>query len=164
MFRAVHFKESETLAPGEALTVVDTEVGRVAVGICYDIRFPELASLYAARGAQLLVYPGAFNMTTGPEHWELLQRARAVDNQLFVATCSPARAEGAAYVAWGHSTVVGPFGEVLATRDHTAGTVFAEVDLDQIPARRQNMPLQQQRRSDLYALLDLQRAAEAVAK
>ncbi|KAK7283363.1 hypothetical protein RIF29_12825 [Crotalaria pallida] len=83
------------------------EVGRIGIGICYDIRFPELAMIYAARGAHLLCYPGAFNMTTGPLHWELLQRARATDNQLFVATCSPARDTGPGYVAWGHSTLVG---------------------------------------------------------
>ncbi|KAL8503833.1 hypothetical protein ACS0TY_022526 [Phlomoides rotata] len=72
----ITFKESQTLTAGETPTVVDTEVGRIGIGICYDIRFQELAMLYAARGAQLICYPGAFNMTTGPLHWELLQRAR----------------------------------------------------------------------------------------
>ncbi|OWK00561.1 NIT2, partial [Cervus elaphus hippelaphus] len=82
---------------------------RVGLGICYDIRFAELAQIYAQRGCQLLVYPGAFNLTTGPAHWELLQRGRAVDNQVYVATASPARDEKASYVAWGHSTVVSPW-------------------------------------------------------
>ena len=94
----ITFKESDTLTGGEGLTVIDTELGRIGLGICYDIRFPELAALYAARGVQILVYPGAFNTTTGPLHWELLQRARAVDNQLFVLTCSPARDEKGGYV------------------------------------------------------------------
>ncbi|KAI5674305.1 hypothetical protein M9H77_14669 [Catharanthus roseus] len=147
------FKESLTLTAGEIPTVVDTEVGRVGIGICYDIRFQELAAIYAARGsfralgAHLICYPGAFNMTTGPLHWELLQRARAADCQLcdiaiedidvhwrhlhiyshfyipflfmdlsaaytylqlYVATCSPARDTKSSYVAWGHSTLVGP--------------------------------------------------------
>eukprot|EP00204_Picochlorum_oklahomense_P002615 CAMPEP_0118798280 /NCGR_PEP_ID=MMETSP1161-20130426/696_1 /TAXON_ID=249345 /ORGANISM="Picochlorum oklahomensis, Strain CCMP2329" /LENGTH=312 /DNA_ID=CAMNT_0006725657 /DNA_START=142 /DNA_END=1080 /DNA_ORIENTATION=- len=153
----ITFKESETLTSGTGPLVVDTEVGRIAVGICYDIRFPELAGLYASRGAQILIYPGAFNMTTGPLHWELLQRARAVDNQLCVLTCSPARNQDGPYIAWGHSTAVGPFGEVVATTDHSQDIVYAELDLDQIPARRANMPLQQQKRSDLYALMDLTR-------
>ena len=87
----ITFKESLTLTPGQGPTVVDTDAGRLGIGICYDMRFPELAQIYAQRGAQLIVYPGAFNTTTGPLHWELLQRARAVDNQLFVASCSPAR-------------------------------------------------------------------------
>ncbi|MED6185079.1 Omega-amidase, chloroplastic [Stylosanthes scabra] len=104
----ITFFESKTLTAGETPTIVDTEVGRIGIGICYDIRFPELAMIYAARGAHLLCYPGAFNMTTGPLHWELLQRARATDNQLYVATCSPARDTGSSYVAWGHSTLVGP--------------------------------------------------------
>ncbi|XP_059284015.1 omega-amidase, chloroplastic-like isoform X2 [Lycium ferocissimum] len=102
------FKESRTLTAGARPTIVDTEVGRIGIGICYDIRFQELAAIYAARGAHLLCYPGAFNMTTGPLHWELLQRARAADCQLYVATCSPARDSGSSYVAWGHSTLVGP--------------------------------------------------------
>lgn len=87
------------------------------IGICYDLRFPELAMLYRRKGVQLLVYPGAFNMTTGPLHWELLQKSRALDNQLFVATCSPARDVAASYVAYGHSMVIGPFAETLAAAD-----------------------------------------------
>ncbi|KAJ8526530.1 hypothetical protein K7X08_029007 [Anisodus acutangulus] len=86
------FKESRTLTAGARPTIVDT-------------------------GAHLLCYPGAFNMTIGPLHWELLQRARAADCQLYVATCSPARDSGSSYVAWGHSTLVGPFGEVLVTTE-----------------------------------------------
>lgn len=154
----ITFKESKTLTAGEAPTVVDTEVGRIGIGICYDIRFQELAMLYAARGAHLLCYPGAFNMTTGPLHWELLQRARAVDNQLYVASCSPARDAGAGYVAWGHSTLVGPFGEVLATTEHDEAIIIAEIDYSQIELRRANLPLEKQRRGDLYQLVDVQRS------
>jgi omega-amidase len=156
----ITFKESDTLTQGGGLTVIDTEIGRLGIGICYDIRFPEVAALYASRGVQILIYPGAFNMTTGPLHWELLQRARAVDNQIFVLTCSPSRDDQGSYVAWGHSTAVGPFGEILGTRDHTEGIVYSELDLDQIPVRRSNMPLRHQRRKDLYALLDITRDEE----
>ncbi|KAB1227074.1 Omega-amidase,chloroplastic [Morella rubra] len=72
----ITFMESKTLTAGETPTIVDTDVGRIGIGICYDLRFQELAMIYAARGAHLICYPGAFNMTTGPLHWELLQRAR----------------------------------------------------------------------------------------
>ncbi|XP_059284014.1 omega-amidase, chloroplastic-like isoform X1 [Lycium ferocissimum] len=130
------FKESRTLTAGARPTIVDTEVGRIGIGICYDIRFQELAAIYAARGAHLLCYPGAFNMTTGPLHWELLQRARAADCQLYVATCSPARDSGSSYVAWGHSTLVGPFGEVLVTTEHEETTLIAEIDYSVIEQRR----------------------------
>ncbi|KAH6831095.1 Nitrilase/cyanide hydratase and apolipoprotein N-acyltransferase family protein [Perilla frutescens var. hirtella] len=153
----ITFKESKTLTAGETPTIVDTEVGRIGIGICYDIRFQELAMLYAARGAQLICYPGAFNMTTGPLHWELLQRGRAVDNQLYVATCSPARDAAAGYVAWGHSTLIGPFGEVLATTEHDEAIIISEIDYSQIELRRTNLPLEKQRRGDLYQLVDVQR-------
>nr|XP_010939922.1 omega-amidase, chloroplastic [Elaeis guineensis] len=153
----ITFKESKTLTAGRHPTIVDTDVGRIGIGICYDIRFQELAMLYAARGAHLLCYPGAFNMTTGPLHWELLQRARATDNQLFVATCSPARDSGAGYIAWGHSTLVGPFGEVIATTEHEEAIIVEEIDLSTIELRRSNLPLETQRRGDLYQLVDVQR-------
>ncbi|KAM3230888.1 hypothetical protein ACQJBY_061202 [Aegilops geniculata] len=152
----ITFQESKTLTAGQDLTVVDTDVGRIGIGICYDIRFQELAMLYAARGAHLLCYPGAFNMTTGPLHWELLQRARAADNQLFVATCAPARDTSSSYVAWGHSTLVGPFGEVIATTEHDEATIIAEIDYSLIEQRRQFLPLRHQRRGDLYQLVDVQ--------
>ncbi|KAL2649282.1 hypothetical protein R1flu_017410 [Riccia fluitans] len=138
----ITFKESDTLTPGESLTIVDTDVGRIGVGICYDIRFPEMAMLYAARGVHMICYPGAFNMTTGPLHWELLTKARAVDNQLYVITCSPARNTEAGYVAWGHSTIVGPFGEIVATTEHAESTVYGEIDYSKIKERRLNMPLE----------------------
>ena len=156
----ISFKESDTLSAGDALTVADTAIGRIGVGVCFDMRFPELAAVCANRGASMLVYPGAFNTVTGPLHWELLQRARAVDNQCFVLTCSPARDKEArakrppAYEAWGHSTVVGPFAEVLATTDENESIVTCECDLEQIATRRRNMPLETQRRGDLYALVD----------
>jgi omega-amidase len=106
----IRFKESETLSPGDTLvTRFDVpEIGNVGLGICYDIRFPELAMLAAARGAaNLLVYPAAFNMTTGPLHWHLLARARAIDNQVFVAMCSPARdTSPGGYVAYGGPSFV----------------------------------------------------------
>ncbi|KAL6596354.1 hypothetical protein ACP70R_047718 [Stipagrostis hirtigluma subsp. patula] len=152
----ITFKQSKTLTAGQNPTIVDTDVGRTGIGICYDIRFQELAMLYAARGAHLICYLGAFNMTTGPLHWELLQRARAADNQLFVATCGPARDANASYVAWGHSTLVGPFGEVIATTEHET-TIIAEIDYSLIEQRRQFLPLQYQRRGGLYQLVDVQR-------
>ncbi|KAK6784513.1 hypothetical protein RDI58_017968 [Solanum bulbocastanum] len=158
------FKESRTLTAGERPTIVETEVGRIGIGICYDIRFQELAAIYAARGAHLLCYPGAFNMTTGPLHWELLQRARAADCQLYVATCSPARDGGSSYVAWGHSTLVGPFGEVLVTTEHEETTLIAEIDYSVIEQRRTYLPFQKQRRGDLYQLVDVDRLNSTGAK
>ncbi|XP_048396561.1 omega-amidase NIT2 isoform X2 [Stegostoma tigrinum] len=121
------FRESKTLSPGNTLSTFDTPYCKVGIGICYDMRFAELAQIYSKRGCQLLVYPGAFNMTTGPAHWELLQRARAVDNQVYVATVSPARNENDSYVAWGHSSVVNPWGEVVTKAGHTETIVYADI-------------------------------------
>ena len=81
----ITFQESLVLSPGSSLNYFDTPWGRIGLGICYDVRFPELAMVLARKyGILGLVYPGAFNMTTGPLHWELLLRARALDNQIFV--------------------------------------------------------------------------------
>jgi omega-amidase len=77
-------------------------------------------------GCSVLIYPGAFNMTTGPKHWELLARGRAVDNQLWVALVSPARAEGD-YVAWGHSLLVDPWGALVHSLDHQPGVLLADI-------------------------------------
>ena len=148
----IRFMESETLTGGDCRSTFDTPWGRVGLGICYDIRFPQYAALLREAGAHLLVYPGAFNMVTGPMHWELLARARAVDNQCFVATPSPARDASASYTAWGHSTVVSPWGEVLATTEETPATVYCEVDLAATGEPRASIPVFEQKRDDLYDL------------
>lgn len=146
----IRFQESETLSPGSELTHVDTEYGKIGIGICYDIRFPELAMIASRKGCIAMIYPGAFNMTTGPLHWELLQRARAIDNQIYVAACSPARDSTSTYVAWGHSTVVDPLGQVLSTTDDKEGIVEAVIDIGVIKNARDSIPVTKQRRFDIY--------------
>lgn len=148
----IRFQESETLSPGNSFTTFDTPYCKVGVGICYDIRFPELAQVYAKLNCKLLVYPGAFNMTTGPAHWELLQRGRALDNQLYVATVSPARDTGAKYVAWGHSTVVNPWGEVIATTEHEETILYADIDPAYVEEVREQIPTRNQKRDDMYTV------------
>ncbi|KAG5948572.1 hypothetical protein E4U60_001485 [Claviceps pazoutovae] len=165
----ITFKESDVLSPGNNITLIHLpEYGSIAVAICYDIRFPEMATVAARRGAFALVYPGAFNMTTGPLHWKLLARARAVDNQVYVAVCSPARDLGAGYHAWGHSMVVDPMARVLVEagekgevgeeeevvrRDgDTQGEMIVQAELrpDVLAETRRNIPLGMQRRFDVY--------------
>ena len=150
----ITFQESKTLSPGNKFTTFETPFAKIGIGICYDIRFAEMAQIYAKMGCDLLLYPGAFNMTTGPAHWELLQRARALDNQLFVATVSPARDEAASYVAWGHSTLVSPWGEVVAKGGHTEETVYADIDINYKSEVRMQVPVTKQRRLDLYNIED----------
>jgi len=148
----ITFRESETLSPGNSVTTFTTPHGIIGVAICYDIRFPELSMLMRRKGASFLVYPGAFNMTTGPAHWELLQRARAVDNQCFVAAVSPARNPSSKYQAWGHSTLVSPWGDVVVTTDHKPNIVYADIDLSKVKDIRESIPISKQKRNDLYNL------------
>ena len=150
-----HFKESDTLTPGSEVTVVETTFGRVGVSVCYDLRFPELARLMALRGAKIFIVPGAFNMTTGPAHWEMLFRARAVDNQVYTLGCAPARDPQAGYVSYGNSLVVSPWGEVMARLGAESGVLTADLDLERVNQVRGQLPLLKQRRTDLYELTDL---------
>lgn len=147
----ITFRESDVLSPGSKITLVDLpEYGTIAIAICYDIRFPELATIAARRGAFLLVYPGAFNLTTGALHWELQARARAVDNQVFVALCSPSRDMDAEYNAWGHSCVVDPNAEVLGMLDEKEGVLVRELEKGRIEEVRKGIPIYSQRRFDVY--------------
>lgn len=147
----VTFRESDVLSPGNKVTLVDLPgYGRIAIAICYDIRFPELATIAARRGAFLLVYPGAFNLTTGPLHWRLLGQARAVDNQCYVALCSPARDLGAVYPAYGHSQIIDPMAQVVVEADEAEGIVAWELEGAKIETTRKNIPISNQRRFDVY--------------
>jgi len=146
----LRFIESETLSAGNSLTILDTEYCKIGIGICYDMRFPELAQIYQKEGCKFICYPSAFNMVTGPVHWELLQRGRALDNQLWVATVSPARDTTATYIAWGHSTVVSPWGEVLQKADEKPTIIYQDIDLNRVDEVRQQIPVHFQKRNDLY--------------
>lgn len=142
----ITFRESEILSPGKQLTYFDIkrdgkEIIRVGLGICFDVRFAEMAQILTQKGCKLLVYPGAFNMTTGPAHWELLARGRAIDNQLWVAMCSPARNPSAGYVAWGHSLVVNPYAEVVAEAQEKEETVVYEIDINRVDEIRNQIPV-----------------------
>jgi len=147
----IKFKESDVLSPGNHVTIIDLpEYGKIAVAICYDVRFPELAMIAARKGCFALIYPGAFNTTTGPMHWRLQGQARAMDNQIYVALCSPARDESATYHAWGHSLISDPMAQVLVEADENETIVSAELDGAKIEEARRGFPLRDQRRFDIY--------------
>ncbi|XP_053947453.1 omega-amidase NIT2 isoform X2 [Anastrepha ludens] len=147
----IRFKESDTLTAGSNFTVIEVDGHKIGIGICYDIRFEELARIYRNEGCEMLIYPGAFNMTTGPLHWELLQRARANDNQLYVVTTSPARDKDAEYIAWGHSMVVDPWAQVLKSANDGEETVAVDINFALVEQVRAQIPTFRQRRLDLYA-------------
>ncbi|OXC70965.1 hydrolase [Cryptococcus neoformans Bt63] len=144
------FKESDTLTGGSHLTTFTAPFGKIGLGICYDIRFPEMAMIAARQGCIAMIYPAAFNTTTGPMHWTLLQRARAVDNEIYVAMCSPARHPEAAYQAYGHSSVVNPVGDVVVEADHEPTTLYADIDPELLATTRRSIPVTVQRRFDVY--------------
>ncbi|EMD34507.1 hypothetical protein CERSUDRAFT_86597 [Gelatoporia subvermispora B] len=146
----ITFTESTTLTGGSDINFFDTEFARIGLGICYDVRFPELAMILARKGCQMLIFPGAFNLTTGPLHWELLQRARAVDNQVFFAMCSPARDMTAGYHAWGHSMVLDPMARTLAEAGHDEEIIYADIDPQVMHDARVGIPVTTQRRFDVY--------------
>lgn len=148
----IRFMESETLTPGGSVTVCDTPFGRIGVAICFDMRFPELMRMMVDDGAQMIFIPAAFNMTTGPAHWHVTARMRAVDNQVFFAVASPARDENASYVAFGHSLLCDPWGQIVAEAGAQECILFAKADLQKIEEIREQLPLLKARRKDVYAL------------
>jgi len=146
----VYFKESDVLSSGNDFTVVETKFGKIGIGICYDIRFPELSRHMALNDAKILFFPGAFNLTTGPAHWELLFRSRALDNQVFCVGVAPAINDEASYHSYGHSLVVSPWGDVLVEASEDEKLIISEIDLNEINKIREELPLLENRRTDLY--------------
>lgn len=148
------FFESDTLTPGDAITTFETTFGTMGLCICFDLRFEELARCMSLRGAKVIFVPAAFNMTTGPAHWELLFRQRAVDNQCFMIGCSPARDERATYVAYGNSIAVDPWGTVLNRAGGEDTILYADLDLSRCDSIRAQLPILAARRTDLYSVTE----------
>ena len=146
----MRFCESDTFAPGREITTFETRWGTMGAAICFDLRFPELFRAMAKRGAQIVFLPAQFNRTTGPAHWELSLRARAVDNEFFVVGASAARYEGFAYESWGHSLLADPFGGVLASCGDEETILYAEADLGRIGEVRRQLPTFLHLREELY--------------
>ena len=136
-----YFKESDVLSPGREITVFDTEFGKMGVCICFDIRFPDLFIKMRRAGVKMVFVPAAFNMTTGPAHWETLLKSRALDQQIYVLGCSPARDERASYVAYGHSILTDPWGNVVCELGAEEGILSAQIDFGYVDSVREQIPL-----------------------
>jgi len=154
----ISFQESLKLTGGSKLSTFQVNDFKIGVGICFDIRFPELTQLYSQKkGCHAVIMPGAFNMTTGPLHWELLTRCRAVDNQIYFGVCSPARVDAkdsGGYVAWGHSMLCDPLGQKLVELDENEGICYGDMDLKVINDTRNQIPVLKNKRQDLYSLIE----------
>lgn len=144
------FRESDTFSPGNEITTFECGGHTFGLCICFDIRFPELFRVMALRGAEAVIVPACFNTTTGPMHWELCFRARAVDNQIYTLGVSAARDEKASYVAYGNSIVCDPWANVIARAGTGAEILYAEIDFEAVKSVREQLPFLSARRTDLY--------------
>jgi len=147
------FYESDVLNSGDDITILDTEYCKIGIAICYDMRFPEFIRIMTLKGAQVVLTPAAFNMVTGPLHWESIIKMRALDNQIFFAACSPARNEKSGYIAYGHSMIANPWGNIISKASYNEELIFGEIDLTDITKYRNELPLLKHRRLDLYQIL-----------
>lgn len=139
-------RESNNIRPGETVVTVDTPAGRVGLSVCYDVRFPELYRRMAVEGARWFVVPAAFTVPTGRAHWELLLRARAVENLAFVVAPGQSGVHPSGRETYGDSLIVDHWGAVLARRAHGEGIVTASFDLDAQRRVREAFPALQHRR------------------
>lgn len=152
----VCYRESDCITAGDRITVVPTEWGKVGIAICFDMRFAEVFRLMQKAGAQIILIPAAFNMTTGPAHWKMTVRMRALDQQCFVAACAPAMNPNGPYCSYGHSMVASPMGDVVAMLDDQEAVAVIELNLNEVVLARQQLPILSARRLDLYDTIILE--------
>jgi len=140
------FRESEAIEPGDGPVVAETPWGGLGLSICYDVRFPELYRALAARGARMVAVPSAFTLETGKDHWHLLLRARAVENQVFLMAPAQFGAHGPNRTSYGHALVVDPWGTILAECGDHDGVALARLDFDYQDKVRTALPVLTHRR------------------
>ncbi len=149
-FKNLRVRESNFFTPGNEFNVADTQLGKIGMLVCYDIRFPEAARKLAKQGVEIILAPAAFNTITGPAHWELFCRTRAVENQAYLAAASPARDTDAAYHAYGHSMIVDPWGNVLAEAGEGQEIIYSQIDPEFMAETRAKLPMLKHRREEIY--------------
>ncbi len=134
-------KESKSVAPGSELVVAETPMGALGLSICYDLRFPELYRELTRRGARVLAVPSAFTERTGKDHWELLLRARAVENLAYVVAAAQVGDHGRGRASHGHAMIVDPWGAILAQVAGGEGVALAELDFERQDRLRRELPV-----------------------
>ena len=144
--KQAQYLESESFEAGDQVVWADTPMGRLGLSICYDLRFPELYRRLLGGGAEILTVPSAFTKVTGEAHWEVLLRARAIENQCYVLAANHGGVHNAKRETFGHSMIVDPWGRVLAQVDKGEGFACAQIDLDALHELRAKMPVQSHRR------------------
>ncbi|WP_433828831.1 carbon-nitrogen hydrolase family protein [Actinoplanes sp. CA-015351] len=136
----VSYQESRTVAPGEETVVAAVAGVPFGLSICYDLRFPELYRQLAIAGAKVLVVPAAFMLHTGRDHWEVLLRARAIENQCYVLAAGQIGDHEPGRTCFGRSMIIDPWGTVLAQAPDTVGVTFADLDLERLETIRAELP------------------------
>lgn len=144
--RQARYAESDSFEAGDTPVCIDTDCGRLGLSVCYDIRFPELYRYYFARHADLITVPSAFTKVTGQAHWEVLLRARAIENQCYVVGAGQGGVHNERRETFGHSMIVDPWGRVLDVLPSGEGVVVADIDHDALRDIRQRMPVLTHRR------------------
>lgn len=134
------YLESRSIEPGAKAVVIDTPVGRLGLAICYDVRFPELFRMLLTQEAELFALPAAFTAVTGKAHWEILIRARAIENLCFVLAAGQSGMHANGRETYGHSMIVNPWGEVLQCLPHHSGVIVAEINREQQQVIRKRFP------------------------
>jgi deaminated glutathione amidase len=134
------YRESNTVAPGRQAVVAETPFGRVGCSVCYDLRFPQLYRALAQKGADILTVPSAFTETTGKAHWHVLLRARAIENTSFVIAPAQGGEHANGRRTYGHSLIIGPWGDILAEAGTDPAVITADLDMAQIAAVRGRLP------------------------
>ena len=144
------YRESDTIEPGDQQVVLETPFGRMGIAVCYDLRFPEMFRAMAASGLDLLVLPAAFTATTGQAHWEVLLRARAVENLCYVVAAGQGGRHANGRDTFGESMIVDPWGKVISRLAQGPGVVTATLDPTLLQSLRRNFPALAHRRMELW--------------
>jgi deaminated glutathione amidase len=139
------YTESDTVSPGDRPVICDAIIGRVGLSICYDIRFPVMYQRLVQAGAQTVFIPSAFTVPTGQAHWMTLLKARAIENQVYIAAPAQYGRHNSKRVSYGQSAIIDPWGEVMAVADDREMLIVGEIDLEQVALLRRRMPVMQHR-------------------
>lgn len=135
------YEESKTIFPGKEIVCLSSPVGKLGLSVCYDLRFPELYRALFKKGAEIMTVPSAFTEKTGKAHWEVLLRARAIENFSYVIAANQVGQHSNGRKTYGHSMIVDPFGKILAERPDGEGVITAEIDLNYLHRLRENFPV-----------------------
>lgn len=140
------YRESQTVAPGAEVVVAETPVAKLGLSVCYDLRFPELYRQHSQQGATLLAVPAAFTLMTGKDHWEVLLRARAIENQCYVMAPAQHGKHSGNRLTYGHALIVDPWGLVVGRASDGEGMAIAEYDSALVARVRAQLPCLSHRR------------------